>query len=202
MAVLKIYLKNYVKSEPGFNEALGYCMGRLQYYFNSCIALTDRRLFSQARVIPNPPAPAVTDWDLLVYVLANPSFSFIPGFATQGVAGKTKWDQAGVICEIFAKRAWEEATGLFGTNRTTEGNVLANAAFHEIAHNKWHGLPQIERNKFKVPNTADDVHNRGSVFKGMPTEGELGKLEPTREDMEFMAALIQHPVKQWTAGIR
>jgi hypothetical protein len=202
MAILNVYLKSFVKPYNDFNKALDHCKQRLHTYFMSCIAHPNNTIFKSVQVATNAHSQSVGEMDLLVYVIANHANRLIRDRFVQDTAGgATTHYSDGAYCEVYAKRAMDEGEILFGlfANNQVQGAALANLAFHELAHNKWRGLPEDLRKKYNVANPNENIHQVGEgLMKGWIDEGKIAEGIITRKNVEVMAALIQYPVKQRT----
>ena len=145
----------------------------------------------------------VGDMDLLVYIVANRKNTLMPTVpATPEAAGRTQPFPNGVLSEVFASRAMDDGKlfGLIGglfANHPRQGIALANLAFHELAHNKWWGLPEAERKKYNVANRSEDTHLVGGVMGTGLNQG-FENLDITPENVNLMATMIQYSVKQFT----
>lgn len=202
MAVLKIHVRNLVKAEEGFNEALTYAAGKLNHYFNSCVAATDRKMFSSAEIKFNSHPNSIDEMGLLVYIVADRENTLMPMVpASTDAAGRTYNFSNTILSEIFAANAMNDGKllGLFGgalADRARQGTALANLAFHELAHNKWFGLPEEIRKKYNIEGSAEKTHTIDGIM-GTSLE-KPGTLIITPQNIKLMAAMIQYPVTQFT----
>lgn len=201
MAILNVYLKSFVKPYDDFNKALNYCKQKLHTYFMNCISHPNNTIFKSVQVSTSVHSQSVGEMDLLIYVIANHANRLIRDKFVQEVAGgATTYYSDGAYCEVYAKRAMEEGEILFGlfSNNQVQGAALANLAFHELAHNKWQGLPEDLRKKYNIADKYENIHKVGGLMDGFIDEGNIANGTLTPRNIEVMAALIQYPVKQRT----
>ncbi len=203
MAQLRVYLKSFVKPYEDFNKALEHCKQRLYTYFLNCLAHPNNKIFKSVQISSGAHSSSVGEMDLLVYVIANHANRLIRNRFVRDTAGGATTDFSdGVYCEVYADRAMDEGKilfGLFGANHHEQGIALANLAFHELAHNKWRGLPADLRQKYKITDEKENIHQVGEgLMNGTIEEGKVANLIMTNRNIEVMAALIQHAVKQST----
>jgi hypothetical protein len=113
------------------------------------------------------------------------------GWETQGGTGagigtgKTTSFAGYALSEVY----WSSVKA-FGTGQVQRAKVLANAAFHEFAHNKCAAVKTDFENF---------VHSNGGygILGANPLRATLNSLEPNNENNKFVRLCIDKPMPQY-----
>lgn len=175
----RIWLKNLAPGTQYYwGEGTMYEVGTvLVSYFNQICLKTS--VFDKADFSWVPQANLIQDHELLIYFLQSSKDSIVAGQTNQalGQAGATFPTSNGVISEVYLNV--NEGDAQFG-------RLVANAAFHELMHNKL--------DAYISGGVVRDIHTLGGggLAVGTPLSNAL---RPSPQNIQLMANALakSHP---------
>ena len=187
MAVFRCWLKPMETLDPNTLKLLAQ---RLRNYLDKIISATRPKAFTNSVVGFDPNPGDVQPKDVLVYLVrasliaqyAEGRYTLAGGGGAPG--GRTAPFSEGVLSEVYLQRIASLAP-------PDQAASIANAAIHEIAHNKFYGMPEIADYNMHV-----HVNCGGGILSAgiMPALLRTGDL--TAENARALAPALAHDQTQ------